>query len=76
MKAELREVLGAEVGKFMVLPVTPEVLDGIQFGRVGGQAFQYQPAFGVGDEVADEPTPATKPTAARRHTASGAEGTR
>ncbi len=57
MKAELREVLGAEVGKFMVLPVTPEVPDGIQFGRVGGQAFQYQPAFGVGDEVADEPTP-------------------
>ena len=57
MKVELREVVGAEVGKFMVLPVTPEVLDGIQFGRAGGQAFQYQPAFGVGGEVADEPTP-------------------
>ena len=44
MNAELSEVLRAEVGQFMVLPMRPEILDRIQFRRI---AMEEIPATGV-----------------------------
>ena len=35
---ETPQVTGAEVGQFMLLPVSPEILHGVEFGRVGWQA--------------------------------------
>lgn len=43
MVAEFPEGFGAQVGQFMLLPVSPQVLHGVEFGRVGGQALQLQP---------------------------------
>ena len=34
---ETPQVSGAEVGQFMLLPVGPEILHGVKFGRIGWQ---------------------------------------
>jgi hypothetical protein len=38
--AELVEILGTEVRQVVLLPVGPEVLDGIELGRIGRQELQ------------------------------------
>ena len=40
----------------MMLPVSPEVFDRIQFRCIGGQPFQHQGPFGSGNEVSHHPT--------------------
>lgn len=44
--AEFPDVLGAEVGQLALFPIGPQVLDGIEFGSVGGQVGQGE-AVGV-----------------------------
>jgi hypothetical protein len=41
--AKFPDVFRAEVREFGFLPVGPEILDGIEFGRVGGEPFHVQP---------------------------------
>ena len=62
--AELGEVLWTEVGHLMLLPVRPQVFDGIEFGCIGRQKLQLDiAAFVVGrnrgrggcDGPADDP---------------------
>lgn len=47
---EFPDVLGAEVGQFVPLPVAPQILHGIEFRGVGRQALDVQPV-GLGLEV-------------------------
>ena len=42
MNAEFPEIPGAEIRQFMMFQMPPEILNGIQFRRVGGKAFQCQ----------------------------------
>ncbi len=53
--AQLGEVAGTEVGQFVVFPVTPEVFDGIELGRVGRQLLDREAAVLRGDELFDHP---------------------
>ena len=50
--AQLAEVLGAEVGQFVLLGVAPDVFDRIEFGRVGWQVFQMDLSVCARHEVA------------------------
>ena len=52
--AELPDIFGAEVGEFVLLPVSPEILDRIEFGSVGGQAFDVQPRVLSLDKSGDD----------------------
>jgi hypothetical protein len=40
--AEIPDVLGAEIGQFGLLPIPPQILDGVEFGGVGGEAFDVE----------------------------------
>jgi hypothetical protein len=57
MVAEVAEVLRAEVGQLVVLPVPPDELDGIQLGGICRQPFEGDPAVLRVDELADEAAP-------------------
>ena len=54
--AEFPEVLRAEVGEFVFLPIGPEVLDRIEFRGVGRQPLDVQPVTLGVEESGDEPT--------------------
>ena len=41
--AQFPDVFRAEVREFVFLPVGPQILDGIEFGRIGGESFDAQP---------------------------------
>ena len=41
--AELPDVLGAKIGQFMLLPVSPQVFDRIEFRSVRRQTLYVQP---------------------------------
>jgi len=49
--AELPEGRGAEVGQFMLLPVRPEILYGVQLGGIGRQEFHPEPALLLTHEI-------------------------
>ncbi len=53
--AEFGEVLGREVGHLVLLPVCPQILDGIELGRVGGQKFELEATFLGCEIIADQP---------------------
>ena len=55
--AELGEIARAEVGQFVMLPITPNILDRIEFRGVARQPLDGQPTALRGDEVADHPRP-------------------
>lgn len=42
---QVLKIFGAEVGQSMLFPVSPQVLNGIQFRRIGGQPGQVDAAF-------------------------------
>src|SRR6516165_6204738 len=44
MDSQFGEVLGTEVGQFVMLPMRPEVFDWIQFGCIGWQVLQVDGA--------------------------------
>jgi len=47
---EVQEVIGKEVGQVAVLCVVPDMLDGIEFRRIGRQPFDVEPVgMGFGD---------------------------
>ena len=52
--AEFPDVLGAEVGQFMLFPIAPQILDGIEFRGVGGQSLGVQPV-GLLGEISGDP---------------------
>ena len=54
---EAPEVAGAEVGQFMLLPVGPEILHRIKFGRIGGEAARDDFAFQGFEVLADDGGP-------------------
>lgn len=49
--AEIPKVLGTDVGQFVVLAVSPDVLYRIQFGGVGRKVLDYQTSFLVTYEL-------------------------
>ena len=53
---EFPAVLGTEVGQFMLLEMTPDVLGGIQFGGIGWQGLQVDALVQCADEVPHRPT--------------------
>ena len=53
---EFPAVLGTEVGQFMLLEMTPDVLGGIQFGGIGWQGLQVDALVQCADEVTHRPT--------------------
>ena len=53
--AELPEIVGADIGQFVMLPVAPEVFDWIQLRRVSGQVLQYNVSFQRLDELRGQP---------------------
>ena len=55
MVAEFAERLRAQVRQFVMLPVAPDVLDGVQLGGVAGEILQDDPAALRGDVVAHDP---------------------
>src|SRR5437660_9084926 len=55
--AQLSEVLWAEVGHCRFLPIAPQVLDGIEFGCIGRQAFQVDTSLLSLDELRNGTTP-------------------
>jgi len=56
MDSQFGEVLGTEVGQFVMLPMCPEVFDGIQLGRIGRQELQVDSALLALDIFAHQPT--------------------
>lgn len=52
--AELGEVLWTEVGHLMLLPMRPQVFDGIEFGCIGRQKLQLDIAAFAVDVIADQ----------------------
>lgn len=54
MVTELAEGFRAQVRHFVLLPMSPEILDGIQLGRVARQVLQRDPAALRGDIVAHD----------------------
>ena len=52
---EFPNVSGAEVGKFVLLPIAPQILDRIEFGSVGRQPLDVQPRGVLLKEVLDKP---------------------
>src|SRR5262249_15862854 len=55
MVAELDEIARTKVGQLVMLPVAPDVLHRIEFGRIGRQLLDYQPALVRGEELLDYP---------------------
>jgi hypothetical protein len=51
---ELPEVTGAQVGQFMLFPITPEILHRVEFGGVRRETFHPDFAVESGDVLADE----------------------
>ena len=54
-RAELGEIFWAEVRHLVLLPMRPQVLDRIEFGRVGRQKFQLDVAALCIDVIAHQP---------------------
>ncbi len=54
MAAEGGEILGAEVGHFVLLPVAPDVLGGVQLGRVRREILEREAPALRRDVLADE----------------------
>ena len=54
--AELPEVLRTNIGQFVLLPVPPQVLNRIEFRRVGRQVLSGDPSVQTGEEFADQTT--------------------
>ena len=52
--AELPDIFGTEVGEFVLFPVSPEILDWIEFGGIGGQALDVQPGVLCLDKGGDD----------------------
>jgi hypothetical protein len=52
--AEFNKILRAEIGQFMLLPVTPEVFDRVEFRSISGQAFQFEPGALAGGPALDQ----------------------
>ncbi len=48
------EVLGTEVRQLMLLPMRPQVFDGVEFRRVGREACQLHGAVGRADVISDQ----------------------
>jgi len=55
--AELGEVARAEVGKFVIFPVTPDVFDRIEFWGVTRQPLERRPAPLPADKLRDQSRP-------------------
>jgi len=56
MDSQFSEVLGTEVGQFVMLPMRPEVFDWVQLGRIGWQEFQVDGTLLALDILAHQPT--------------------
>src|SRR5665213_683674 len=54
---ELPDVLGAEVGQFVLFPIGPEILDGVKLRSVSGKKRGGDAALGA-FEIAPDPTAA------------------
>jgi hypothetical protein len=57
LMAELGEIARAKIGQFVILPITPDVLDRVEFRGVARQPFDHESAALRSDEVADQPRP-------------------
>jgi hypothetical protein len=57
---ELVQVLGAEVGQFMVLQMPPQILDRIEFRSAGGKPLQLQSTLLSGYELSHQPAAVTR----------------
>jgi len=55
--AQLGEILRAEIGQLVLLAVTPNVFDRVQFRRVGRQVFEMDLAVEIPHELAHCLTP-------------------
>ena len=56
MDSQFGEVLGTEVGQFVMLPMRPEVFDWVQLGRIGWQEFLVDGTLLALDILAHQPT--------------------
>jgi len=56
MDSQFGEILGTEVGQFVMLPMRPEVFDWVQLGRIGWQEFQVDGTLLALDILAHQPT--------------------
>ena len=56
MDSQFSEVLGTEVGQFVMLPMRPEVFDWVQLGRIGWQELQVDGALLALDILAHQST--------------------
>ena len=56
MNAKIGKCFGAGVGKLMVLPVSPQILNRIQLRSVGRQGLKRNPAILLGHKVSNQPT--------------------
>lgn len=52
--AGLAEVLGAEIGQLVMLPVAPNALDRVQLRGVGGESLEEESPLLGGDQVAHQ----------------------
>jgi len=48
--AEFPERFGEDIGQLMMLPVTPDVFDRVQLGRISRKILQLDQAEGIGNE--------------------------
>src|SRR6476620_9778343 len=56
MDSQFGEVLGTEVGQFVMLPMRPEVFDRVQLGSIGWQELQVDGTLLALDILAHQPT--------------------
>ena len=56
MDSQFGEVLGTEVGQFVMLPMRPEVFDRVELGCIGWQVLQVDGALLALDILAHQPT--------------------
>jgi hypothetical protein len=56
ISAEFGKVLRTEVGKLVVLPVSPEIFDRVKLRRVGRQKLQLDGTHLTVDKIAHQPT--------------------
>jgi hypothetical protein len=54
VKAEVGEIVETEVGKLVLFPVTPDLLDRIEFRGVSRQPLDREPTLLRADEMADQ----------------------
>ena len=55
MKAQFPTVFDQQVGDLMFLQVRPEILDGVEFGRIRREFFQPEPTSALAQHGLDRP---------------------